>query len=67
MYRVPTSLVFGLLLLCGGASGFAFSLRVAATETPLTISWQGEAWVLAFPVAVAGAVISVTAWRNRER
>jgi hypothetical protein len=67
MYRVPGSLFFGLLLLCTGTAGFAFSLRVAAAATPLTDSWLSEAWILALPVTLAGAVISVAAWRNRER
>jgi hypothetical protein len=67
MFRVPRALFVGLLLLCAGSGGFAFSLRVATMATPLTASWQGQAWIVAFPVALAGVVISVTAWRNRER
>ncbi len=67
MSRVPLSLFFGLLLVCTGSAVFAYSLRVAESVTPLTDTWLSEAWIMAFPVAVAGAVISVTAWRNRER
>ena len=65
MFRVPRALFIGLLMLCVGSGGFAFSLRVATMATALTASWQGEAWIVALPVALAGAVISVTAWRNR--
>ena len=65
MSRVLRSLLFGLLLVSMGSAVFAYSLRVAVTVTPLTDTWLGEAWILAFPVAVAGAVISVVAWRNR--
>ena len=65
MFRVPRALFIGLLLLCVGSGGFAFSLRLAMMATPLTISWPGQAWIVALPVALAGAVISVTAWRNR--
>ena len=65
MFRLPRALIVGLLLLCAGSGGFAFSLRLATTATTLTASWPGQAWIVALPVAVAGAVISVTAWRNR--
>ena len=65
MFRVPPSMFIGLLLLCVGSGGFALSLRLTTMASPLTASWQGHAWIVALPVALAGAVISVTAWRNR--
>ena len=67
MHHAQRSLAFGLLLLCAGAVGFVWSWHVAAGTTPLTVDWHGgAAWTLAF-VAMAGAWISVTAWRNRPQ